>query len=463
MRELAFSSLTELACGLRLGKYTSAELTELFLNRIDRFDASAHSYVTVFHESAMHQAKAADLQRRSGLPLPALHGLPIAVKDLCELEGQVTTAGSAAWSGRRSATTSPVMRKLLGAGMILLGKLHMSEFAFSGWGVNARMGTPRNPWDWKEHHRVPGGSSSGSAVAVAAGLAPAAIGSDTGGSVRIPAALNGVTGLKPTYGRISLEGAVPLSTSMDSIGPLARTVEDAALVTQALEFDSWNLDAVRTIRSDTGSSQLRRMRIGVMTPSQYPYAVDDEIQAATEDAERVFRSLGASLEKVELPFELPALFRNWSAITGSEVYKYHAKDIENAELPFDPWVRKRILAGKAVPGSAYVAAQEDRRIATARFDDLMRSCDLILSPTVPVVACSLAEVDEEATPLGTLTRWVNYVGGCALSLPAGFSRTGLPMGVQLIAKAWDEDLLLEAGRAFQRETDWHRRTPGDPV
>ena len=196
-----------------------------------------------------------------------------------------------------------------------------------------------------------------------------------------------------------------------------------------------------------------------MMASQYPFPVEDEIQAATIKAEYIFRSLGANMREAQLPFDLPFLFKNWGVVTGSEVYNFHARDIEKAELPFDPWVRQRILAGKSVRGSDYVAAKEHRRLACAKFAEWMFNYDLILSPTVPVVACTLAQVDEAETQLETLTRWVNYVGGCAISLPAGFSSSGLPIGVQLSGAAWNENLLLEASMAFQQATDWHRQSP----
>lgn len=464
MRQLAFSSLTDLARGLQNNEYTSVELTQVFLDRIARFDEKAHAYVTVFRESALLQAQAADLQRQSGLPMPPLHGLPIAVKDLCEIEGRVTTAGSLSWKTRRSTVTSTVVERLQAAGMVLLGTTHMAEFAFSGWGTNAHMGVPRNPWDWNKHHRAPGGSSSGSGVAIAAGLAPATIGSDTGGSVRIPAALNGVTGLKPTYGLISLYGTVPLSTTLDSIGTLTRTAEDAALLTEALAGFDWRDPHTRNrplfSSNPVQPVSMRNLRIAVMQPEQYPWPVDDEIQKAAEEAARAFQSLGASIERVEVPWNFPELFQNWGTICGAEVYRFHAGQIEK-DLPFDPWVKKRILKGKSVDGSSYVAALEHRLGAIAKFNEWMHSYDLLLTPTVPIVACPLEEIDDDATPLGTLTRAVNYFNTCAISLPAGHCEKGLPIGVQLIAKPWQENLLLQAGQAFQRVTDWHLCTPPD--
>jgi len=229
----AYCSLTELSRRLDAGETTSQDIVAGCLARIDALDGRLHAFIDVYRDDALAMARAADQERKGGKPRGPLHGLPIALKDLVHFEGKQTTAGSKSWLGRISDHTATALTKLLAAGMIPLGKTHMVEFAFGGWGRNQPMGAPRNPWDMATH-RVAGGSSSGSAVAVAAGLAPAAIGSDTGGSIRIPASLCGLTGLKSTYGLISLHGAVPLSTTLDSLGPLTHTVEDAAMLTAAM-------------------------------------------------------------------------------------------------------------------------------------------------------------------------------------------------------------------------------------
>lgn len=463
MDDVAFSSLTELALGLAQRRFTSAELTQVFLDRIARFDSTAHSYIAVYGESALLQAQAADLQRQSGLPLPALHGLPIGVKDLCEIAGRVTTAGSAAWKTRRSNMTSAVIERLQAAGMILLGKTHTAEFAYSGWGVNPLLGTPRNPWDWSGKHRAPGGSSNGSAVAVAAGLAPATIGTDTGGSVRIPAAFNGLTGLKTTYGLISAYGTFPLSVSLDSVGTLTRTARDAALLTQALAgFDARDPSTHGRPQYAIDLAEgapVRGLRIAVMPAAQYPWAVSDEVHAATEESVRVLRSLGATLEQAQVPLDFAELARNTGTFIATEVYRLHASYIEDASLPFGDACRQRVLKGKSVTGEAFLATIEHRQRTIAAFSDWMRSYDLLLTPTVPFVAPPLDEVDEELTSPMTFTRAVNYLAACAISIPSGFSGTGLPIGLQLVAKPWQENLLLRTADVYQQVTDWHRRTP----
>ncbi len=231
--DLPFHSLAELSRRLAAGQTSSQEIVAACLSRIDALDGKLHAFVDVYRDDALKLARDADTELREGRLRGPLHGLPIALKDLLHLQGRQTTAGSKSWRGRMSDHTATAVERLLAAGMIPLGKTHMVEFAFGGWGRNQPMGAPWNPWDMTTH-RVAGGSSSGSAVAVAAGLAPAAIGSDTGGSIRIPAALCGLTGLKTTYGLVSLHGAVPLSTTLDSIGPLTHTVDDAALLTAAM-------------------------------------------------------------------------------------------------------------------------------------------------------------------------------------------------------------------------------------
>ncbi len=463
MIDIAFSSLTEIADGLERREFTSVEVTRLFLDRIDRLDGKAHSYVAVYGESALLQAQAADLQRRSGLPLAPLHGLPIAVKDLCEIAGKITTAGSAAWKTRRSKVTSAVVERLLNAGMVLLGKTHTAEFAYSGWGINPLMGTPRNPWDWNGEHRVPGGSSNGSAVAVAAGLAPAAIGTDTGGSVRIPAAFNGLTGLKTTCGLISAYGTLPLSMSLDSVGPLTHTAEDAALLTAALAgFDVRDRSTHKRPQYAIDpmlAPPVLGLRIAVMPPTQSPVPVHEDVQAAMDEAVRVLQSLGAHAETVEVPLDFAAMSRHNGAIIAAEVYHFHGAYIEDVTLPIGDAIRQRVLKGRAISAEAHLATLAHRRQTIAAFDEWMRAYDLLVTPSLPFAAGALKDIDENLTTPMTFTRAVNYLDACAISLPAGFSRDGMPIGMQLVARPWQENLLLRTAQSYQNVTDWHRRIP----
>jgi aspartyl-tRNA(Asn)/glutamyl-tRNA(Gln) amidotransferase subunit A len=464
MDDIAFSSLTELAGGLRRGDFTSRELTRLYLDRIDRYDRTLHAYVDVYADEALKLAEAADRRRESGLPVSPLNGVPIALKDLCEIEGRITTGGSSCWKGRKSTVTATIVERLLAAGMVVLGKTHMVEFAFGGWGTNPLCGTPRNPWDAKTH-RVPGGSSSGSGVAVGAALAPAAIGSDTGGSVRIPASLNGITGLKTTFGLISLYGAVPLSTTLDSFGPMTRTAEDAALLTAATmgpdPRDPGTLAApALDFRDVLGAvPDIRGARIAVLPEKQFPIAVDAEVLRVWTETIAVLQKLGAVVEEREVPFDFNQLMQRNGRLIAAEAYAYHRAYIENEAEPVGKWVRGRVLAGKNVSAADYIAARDDQRRSAAAFAEWMREYDALLTPTLPVPALPVDQVDEMATPLATFTRAGNYLGACGLSLPAGFSAGGLPIGMQLMGGPFTEPALLRLGRAFQAATDWHKRRP----
>lgn len=464
MSELAFASLSELAEGLAAGRYSAVELTRLYLDRIARANEALHAYVAVDEAGALALAEAADARRARGYALGALDGLPIAIKDLCEVQGGVTTAGSEAWRARRSQATGVVAHRLVQAGMVILGKTHMVEFAFGGWGTNPVMGTPRNPWD-AQAHRIPGGSSSGSGVAVAAGLAPAAIGSDTGGSVRIPAALNGITGLKTTCGVISRAGAVALSQTLDSIGPLTRDVRDAMLITQALAgpdaadpatlgAPAFRIDPPRAV-----ASPLAGARIAVMPAEAYPIAVTPAVARAMDDARALLAQLGAEVVETALPFDFNAMMVANGRIIAAEAYALHRDYIEDAALPIGEFVRARVMGGKGIGAADYLAALREHEQARAHWQSWMAQYDALLTPALPFEARTLAQVDEAATPLAAFSRAGNYLGACGLALPAGHGEQGLPVSVQLLGKPFDEATLGRIGMAFQAASDWHRRTP----
>ena len=447
----SFASLLELAAGLAQREFTSVELTEHYLERIERANDKLHAFVSVDDTGALRAARDADGRRAAGRTLGLLDGLPIAIKDLFEIDGQVTTCGSTAWRDRRSAGTAAVVEKLRDAGMCMLGKTHLVEFAFGLWGSNPLMGTPWNPWDLQQH-RIPGGSSSGSAVAVAAGLAPAAIGSDTGGSVRIPSSLNGITGLKTTAGLISMHFALPLSRTLDTAGPMCRTVADAAQLTAALSESDYS----EQLAADTDLSGLR---IIVLRKQDFSVDVQPDVWLAFLEAQRVLRSLGAQLLERPLPFDLTDLAQRNGRLTAAEAWQIHGSYVEDPSLPIGPWVRKRVISGKSVSADQYQQDRADQLKQSAAWQQWLSDADALLTPTLPIVACALDDIDETATSLGTFVRPVNYLGACALSLPAGFSRDGLPIGVQLIGKPFGEAGLIRIGHAFQRTTDWHRKVP----
>src|SRR6516225_1376741 len=295
--DLPFRPLTELAQLLAERRTTSVAIVDACLARVDAWDQKLHAFVEVYRDEARACARAADLEREAGVLRGPLHGLPIALKDLLHVRGRQTTAGAQSWVGRISEHTATVVERLLAAGMIVLGKTHMVEFAFGGWGRNEPMGAPWNPWDMRTH-RVAGGSSSGSAVAVAAGLAPAAIGSDTGGSIRIPSALCGLTGFKPTYGVVSLAGVFPLATTLDSLGPITHTVYDAALLCAVMAgLDPRDPATLAAPAIDFAGAlalepELRGLRITALPVEQFTWPAQPDVLAARAEAIAVFRSLG---------------------------------------------------------------------------------------------------------------------------------------------------------------------------
>ena len=432
LADLPFQSLTELARRLDARETTSVAIVEACLTNIDAQDAQLHAFVEVWHDDALRLARAADLEREAGCARGRLHGLPIAIKDLFHLKGRRTTAGSKSWRARISTETAVCVERLLAAGMIPLGKTHLVEFAYGTWGTNRPMGTPWNPWDLRVH-RVPGGSSSGSAVAVAAGMAPAALGTDTGGSVRIPAALNGLVGLKPTYGRIPLDGVVPLATSLDSVGPLARTVEDAMLLTAAMAAEP--APALDDVPSVAGA------RVTALAPEQFPDFIERDVVAAFDATLARLRELGATVREERIPFDFAALGAKNGRLIGIEGYAVHRAVVDDANADVDAGVRQRMLLGKTASAAEYLEALAQRRAAMAEFARWMRDRDALVTPMLPITATPVADVDETAFPLATWSRAVNYLGACAISMPAGLSGTGLPIGIQYVAQGGaDADL-----------------------
>ena len=309
------------------------------MQNIDALDAKLHAFIEVYREDAMRMAEAADLERKARFVRGPLHGLPIAIKDLFHIKGRQTTAGSKSWLGRISTETAVCVQRLLDAGMIPLGKTHLVEFAYGTWGTNKPMGTPWNPWDMKVH-RVAGGSSSGSAVAVAAGMAPAALGTDTGGSVRIPAALCGLVGLKPTYGRIPLDGVVPLSKTLDSVGPITRTVEDAALLVAVM--------AGEPLPVFDEAASIEGMRITALSREQFPDFIEPDIVKAYDETIAQLRELGARVVEERIPFDFAALGAKNGRIIGIEGYAVQREYVDDENADVDPGVRQRMLIGKNI-------------------------------------------------------------------------------------------------------------------
>jgi len=458
--DIAWSTLTQLRELLDSGEASAREITDTLLERIERADPTLHAFVAVYGDEARALARAADEARAARLPLPALHGLPIVLKDLLDIEGRVCTLGSKHYARRVASQTSATVERLLAAGMVPLGKLHMTEFAFGGWGTNPLMGAPRNPWDLAVH-RVPGGSSSGTGVAVAAGFAPAGIGSDTGGSVRIPSAFNGITGLKVTYGRISLHATGLLSWTLDSIGPMARCVRDCALLLDALAAPDPRDPATLSQpleRFAVDPRAVRGMRLALPDASQLPAFMDPGITAAWQAAARVFESLGAQVIAARLPDWYFDLSVPAGRIIASEAFALHRDYVEDPGVPLGPAVRERILAARGFAPGEYaqvLRTMAQRRVEFARW---FEGFDAILLPTMAIPAIPVAEVDEASPIPGYLTRPANYLGLCALSQPAGMVG-GLPASLQIVGKPFDERTVLSLGQAFESATEFHHARP----
>jgi aspartyl-tRNA(Asn)/glutamyl-tRNA(Gln) amidotransferase subunit A len=345
--------------------------------------------------------------------------------------------------------------------MIPLGKTHMVEFAFGSWGTNKTMGTPWNPWD-PGTHRVPGGSSSGSGVAVAAGLAPAAIGSDTGGSVRIPAGLCGIVGLKTTVGRVSNYGVLMLSTTLDTLGPMTRDVEDAALLFAVMHgpdpLDPPTLGHPPIDPLAMLKAGIRGLRLAVLPESELG-EVDPELALAFAASCEVFRELGARVDPLAPPFSYASLAELAGKIIAPEGYELHRAWIDRDDLPFDPDVRGRLRAAKAMPAADYIRWRAERRRLSREANRLLCDYDALLLPTTPLPPLALADVDQDKSPMSRLTRPVNVLDLCALALPCGFTKSGLPLSLQIVGRAYDEASILRIGWAYENATAWHRRRP----
>ena len=462
--DIAFAPMHALAARLKAGELSAATLVDCYLQRIGRHDDKYHAFVEVYADEARAAAEAADRARKAGQASGALHGIPLALKDLIDVAGKRTTGGSLFWRERVSPVTATVARRLSDAGMITLGKTHMVEFAFGAWGTNQTMGTPWNPWDL-ETPRAPGGSSSGSGVAVAAALAPAAIGSDTGGSVRIPASLCGIVGLKTTVGRVSNYGTLRLSETLDTLGPMTRDVEDAALLFNAMHgFDPQDagtlphaqVDALRDLKTSVSG-----MRFAVLPDAELG-ELDPAVARAFAAALDVMRGLGARIETLALPLAYKRLAEIVGKIIAAEGYALHREWIDRDDLPFDRDVRDRIRWAKGLSAADYIQVMAERRHLQRKVDAFLRDYDALLMPTTPLPAIPLSAVDQGKAPMSLLTRPINLLDMCALALPCGFTAGGLPVSLQIAGRSYEEARILRIGWAFENATEWHRRRPPAP-
>jgi aspartyl-tRNA(Asn)/glutamyl-tRNA(Gln) amidotransferase subunit A len=451
---------TQLAAAYRARSLSPVDVVDALLARIAARDPVLHSFVEIYADDSRLAARDVDKAMRDGALVGPLHGIPIALKDLIEIEGRQVTAGSAVHLGRKATTTATLARKLAAAGAIVLGKTHTVEFAFGGWGTNTHLGAPRNPWD-KTVHRAPGGSSSGSGVAVAARLTPLAIGTDTGGSVRIPASFNGLTGLKVTRGRISNHGIVPLSVTLDSPGPMTRSVDDAAMLYNALQGPDPLDPLSRGILPDDPMPGLRGgvagLRLGRLSEAQIG-VMHPETAAAYEAALETMAGLGAVIVPVTLPRPLND-YAKMLAVLHAEAYAAHGHLADDPESPIGPHTRTRLLMGR-YSARDYLTLLWSREAMAAEFLAKLDGVDALLTPTTLAPAPPIDSVDESGAP-SELTRFANLLGLCALALPSGMTDGGLPLSLQIICRGLDEALVLRIGWAFEQAGPWAGMMPRD--
>jgi aspartyl-tRNA(Asn)/glutamyl-tRNA(Gln) amidotransferase subunit A len=457
--DLAYAPISELAPRLAARELSPVELTEAVLARIERLEPHLNAFIQVTAESARHAARAAEAAIMAGHHQGPLHGIPVAIKDLYVMRGTPTTYGSPLFADRALDFDAAAVERLKRAGAVLLGKTNLHELAYGTTSANAHYGPVHNPW---RHGHHPGGSSGGSAAAVAAGMAHAAMGSDTGASIRQPAACTGIVGIKPTFGRVSKYGALPLSWSQDHAGPLTRTVQDAALVLQALAgHDPRDPTTVQRPVPDFSSGiedGVAGRRIGV--PRAFFFEeCDPDVTAAVEAALEVLADQGALVEDILLP-DMAATFTIGTLTIAVEGAAYHAADLRERPQAFSDELRAAFELGGFYRAVDYVQAQRLRRHLMAATNRALAGFDALVMPTSPVRATAI----EAAPPRHAMLRPrntmpFNVLGLPAISIPCGFTADGLPIGLQIAGHAFDEAGILRIARAYEQATDWHQRRP----
>ena len=449
---------------LRARKTSSDELTRACIARIERLDRELVAFISTTFDEARAAASRADEELRRGHDRGPLHGIPVALKDLYDAKGEVTTAGSRIFARNVASEDAAVTARLRDAGAVLLGKTNLHEWAFGVSNQNPHFGAARNPWD---QSRIPGGSSGGSAIAVATGMCFLSPGSDTGGSIRIPAALCGIAGIKPTYGRVSLRGVVPLAWSLDHAGPLARTVRDLATALQLLAGHDPLDPGSADVPADDYVAELEAgvdgLRVGIPTTHFFD-GVDAEVDGAVREAAKVLRSLGAAVDERVLP-HTELLGETQRAIITSDAAAYHREHMKD-ETAFGPYTLDRMKHAWTIGAAELALARRVQAQIRSAWIRVFSEVDLLLTPATPAPA----PPREDERPAGVrdsdyarlLTRYTspfNLTGLPAISIPCGFTRAGLPMGLQLAAGPWREALLLRAARTYERATAWHERHP----
>jgi aspartyl-tRNA(Asn)/glutamyl-tRNA(Gln) amidotransferase subunit A len=455
------TSIVETSELLRKGELSPVELTKNCLAQIEKLNPTLNAFITVTAELALTQARVAEAEISRGHWRGPLHGIPLALKDLIDIAGIRTTAASALFKDRVPAEDAELVRRLKEAGAVLLGKQNLHECAYGGSSMISYYGEVHNPWDLA---RIAGGSSGGSAASVAAGLGYGAVGTDTAGSVREPAALCGIVGLKPTYGRVSVRGVIPLSLSLDHIGPIARTVSDAAVMLQVIAGHDANdahsadvpvPDYVAGLRDG-----VKQLRIGV--PRKFFYEdLDPEIVSAVEQAVGVLRTLGCDLSEIEI--ELPTD----RTLQTAQSYAYHAEFASRSPELYQPETLRRIRRGEDITTAEVEERRRELKQIRGEVHKIFGGLDALVTPTTPVPAAAINEFKQNPDLLRPHellllrnTRPVNVWGLPAISIPCGFTAAGLPIGLQIIGPQWREDTVLQLAYAYEQATDWHKRSPG---
>ena len=471
MDDLTLSSLSELAQAIRAGKVGPVEATRAYLDRIARLDPTLHAYITVDADGALAAAAVLEREAAAGAWRGPLHGVPLAHKDLFLIPGLPTSCGTRTPDYFVGAPPCTAVARLQAAGALTLGKLNMTELALGPFGDNAHHGDVQNPW---RIGHVSGGSSSGSGAAVVAGLAAGALGTDTGGSIRLPAAACGVVGLKPTYGRVSRAGVMPLSWSYDHVGPLARTVRDAALMLATIAgVDPLDATTSRQPVPDYVAAldgSVAGLRIGV-AGGFYADGLDATVTAALAEAVTVLGGLGARVEPLAVPDPGPIVSGSSNVMVRAESAAIHSRLLKERPGELQPAVRDRMAPGLTVTAYDYLQGQRLRAQLTRQFIDAVFSrVDVLATPTIPEPAPAQAQVKAGATAdviarmgrFSRLTRPFNALGLPALSLPCGAAPDGRPLALQLVGRPFDEATLLRLGHAYERATAWQRLRPALP-
>jgi aspartyl-tRNA(Asn)/glutamyl-tRNA(Gln) amidotransferase subunit A len=465
-QDFASATISDLSPLIQERKLSPVEITRWHLERISKLNGSLNAFLTVLADDANSQARTAENEIARGHYRGPLHGIPIALKDIIAVRGVRMTCGSRVLGDRVSTRDATVVARLREAGAVLLGTLHLHEFAWGATSINPHFGNVRNPWN---PDRIPGGSSGGSAVAVAASMAMATLGTDTGGSVRIPSSLCGTTGLKPTYGRISRDGVFPLCNSLDHVGVLTKNARDAALMLRAIAGTD-SRDPASAHRQVPDYSQgledsIRGIRVGYLR-GFFAEDLSDDVKGAVETAARHLLDLGAQVEELSLPLmnHVPGTSL---AIMTAESYAVHEHFLRERAHEYGADVRLRLLMGAMVSASQYLKAQRFRRLLCEQTAQAMNRFDVLVAPTTPIAATPIGQEVitlgnrqiAVGTSLSRLTRPANMMGLPAISVRCGLSSEGLPLGFQIIGRPFEEATVLRVAHAYQTTTEWHRLRP----